>query len=156
MGTIADFGKAAENIEGRIMSGFIKGPDGQGGSEYHTLGHAQSVSVSFDPVTQEADNRGREKVLGFDVTAEIVMQQTSATEFAAVADIAETEGAGDEVRFVDRGDDPTGSKGFTFTNVFPSVSGQIDGNGEGSNFTVTISGRLLASNFGREFVFGAS
>lgn len=139
---ISNLAKQAENIEGRISDAFVSR---DGGSTYHSLGILQSVSVSFDPVTQEADVAGREKVIAVDVSVEVVMEQTADNEFGAVADLVQPTGKGDNVKLTKI---PTAvadagtADGYELINTFVAASGEINGNGEGSMFTVTAGGRV--------------
>jgi len=143
---ISNLDKLAENIEGRILDAWIQIPDGSGGLEWQPMGHLSDVTINASPVTQDADVAGREKQLAADMEVSMVLQQTTDTEFAAMADLATPSGSGHKIKLVDRlvvKADVGTADGYTFENVFPRFEGEFDGSGEGSNFTAMFGGRVL-------------
>jgi len=140
---LSDLDKLAENIEGDIMDAFI-----DDGGTYESLGMLQDVTVSFSPVTQDDDTKGRGKMLAVDVEVSLVMQQTTNNEFGALADIATPTGKGHTLKLTKS---PTtegnagSASGYEFVNTFPRYEGEFDGSGEGSTFTVMFGGRVLPS-----------
>lgn len=140
---LSNLDKKAENIEGDIMDAFI-----DDGGTLQSLGALQDVTISFSPVTQDNDVKGRGKVLAVDVEVSLVMQQTTDEELSAVAEMAQPQGKGHTVKLTKT---PTsegsasGAPGYEFVNVFPRFEGEFDGSGEGSTFTVMLGGRVLPS-----------
>jgi hypothetical protein len=139
---LTDLSKKAERIEAMIADAFL-----DDGGTYRSFGILQDVTITFDPVNQDADVAGREKQIAVDISFEIVMEQTADEEFGAVADLVQTSGKGDTVKLTKSKTDAgsAGSAdGFEIQNIFLSVSGEFDGSGEGSMFTVTGEGRVVA------------
>jgi len=141
---LSDFQAQADNIEGKIMDAFV-----HDGSSYYSLGALQDVTVSFSPVTQDADVAGREKTLAVDIDVTVVMQQTAANEFSALTDLVTPTGKGVTMKLTKT---PTtassagSTAGYEFQNTFPSFEGEFDGSGEGSSFTVSFGGRVFPSD----------
>jgi hypothetical protein len=147
--SITNLSTAAERIESRIMNVFIQDlqdADGDTDStDYFDFGIVRDVEVSLSEVTQDADVSGREKQLTSDIEVSFVMQQTAAEEFGAVQDIVASEGSGETIRATTEPASASSAgsvKAFEFENVFPNVSGTMNGSGEGSYFTVTFNGRV--------------
>ncbi|AUO79292.1 hypothetical protein [Salinibacter phage M31CR41-2] len=152
--SLSNLNKLSENIQGRILDGFIKIPDGSGGTEWQPMGHLQDVTISFSPVTQDADVANRQKQIAADVEVTLVMQQTTDVEFAAMADLATPSGSGHKIKLVDRltaQADVAAADGYTFENVLPRFEGEFDGSGEGSNFTAMFGGRVLIGQISAPF-----
>lgn len=136
----------AQDIEGRILDGFVRDTDSNDNTVWRPMGHLQDVTISFSPVTQDPDVAQREKQIAADVEATLVMQQTSNEEFDALTTLVTPSGSGRVIRLVDRLTKQANvgtADGYTFENVLPRFEGEFDGSGEGSNFTVTFGGRVL-------------
>lgn len=147
--SITNLSTAAERIESRIMNVFILDEQDADGdtstSDYFDFGVVRDVEVSLSEVTQDADVSGREKQLTSDIEVSFVMQQTAAEEFGAVQDIVASQGDGETIRATVEPASASNAgsvKAFEFENVFPNVSGTMNGSGEGSMFTVTFKGRV--------------
>lgn len=145
---LSNFDTLAEDVKGRILDGYVIQPDqdSDGNPEVHPMGHLQDITISYSPVTQDADVKGREKQIAMDVEVTLVMQQTAQGEFQALTELVQPTGQGRTIKLVDRltakADVPT-TTGHEFVNVFPMFEGEFDGSGEGSSFTVTFGGRVL-------------
>ncbi|AUO79295.1 hypothetical protein [Salinibacter phage M31CR41-2] len=140
---LSNLDKQAENIEGDIMDAFI---DDAG--TLQSLGILQDATVSFSPVTQDADVANRQKVIAVDVEVNLVMQQTTDNELSALKDVVSPTGKGHTLKLTKT---PTAegsaasANGYEFVNTFPRFEGEFDGSGEGSTFTVMFGGRVLPS-----------
>jgi hypothetical protein len=133
--------KAAENIEGNVMGAFI-----DDGGTMRSFGHLLDVSIDFSAVNQDADVAGRQKQIAVDVEASLVMEQTTNTEFDALADVAQPTGKGHVIKLTKEkvsASNASSTSGYKLQYVFPSFSGEFDGSGEGSNFTIQVEGRAL-------------
>jgi hypothetical protein len=138
---LSNLDKQAENIEGDIMDAFI---DDSG--TLQSLGILQDVTISFSPVTQDDDVKGRGKVLAVDIEVSLVMQQTTDNEFAALKDVVSPTGKGHTLKLTKTPTNESsadGADGYEFVNTFPRFEGEFDGSGEGSTFTVMFGGRVL-------------
>jgi hypothetical protein len=128
------------------------------GSTYQSLGHLQDITISYDPVNKDAGVAGREKQIAIDAEVTLVLEQTGDEEFAALSDMLNLEGLGLTFKATEekvlRSNVDT-ANGFKFNNAFPSISGEFDGSGEGSSFTISFGGRIKAGDFGKTFTFGA-
>jgi hypothetical protein len=130
---------ALSNLD--IMDAFI---DDSG--TLQSLGILQDVTISFSPVTQDDDVKGRGKVLAVDIEVSLVMQQTTDNEFAALKDVVSPTGKGHTLKLTKtptKESSADGADGYEFVNTFPRFEGEFDGSGEGSTFTVMFGGRVL-------------
>jgi len=137
---LSDLGTKAENIEGRIMNAFI---DDAG--TYQSFGVVKNVEVSLSEVTADADVAQREKQLAVDIEVSFDMEQTGDLEFTAVKDIVNASGNGHTIKTTNSPSSDGTGPGMEFQNVFPNVSGTVNGSGEGSMFSVSFKGRVVPS-----------
>lgn len=140
--------KKAENIIPRIADAYIYDDVN---ANWASMGILEGVEINFEGQTQNADVAGREKMLTIRFDASLVLQQTAEEEFDNVRKICSPAGAGARVKICDQKTAPANvgtATGFEFVNVFPNWSdGTINGNGEGSSFTIEFGAKVLISSF---------
>jgi hypothetical protein len=157
-GLIANFGFAAvsANVYSRHGDVFVK--DDVGGTNWHTLGHIESLTINAEPVSQGMDTHKREFQVAVMVTVEFTMKQTDyATEIANLDALAVPVTNGHNIKITDCGvtgvDQPTlntnvdAAAGVEFTGAQPQVGLQLDFGGETSLIPVSFSGQIPLSEF---------
>lgn len=142
--------KAADRIVPRLADPFIEGDDGAGATQWYPMGIVEDVSIEFSPITQNADVAGREKQLAVEFSVSMVLQQTAQEELANLKEVVTPVGSGATVKICaskTAAADVDTADGFEFGNVFPRFSGEINGQAEGSSFTVEFGGKVMLEAF---------
>lgn len=149
---LTDFTRDFSNVIERAGGVFV-----DDGGQWRDMGVVKNVQISFSPVQTEADVGGRQKMLAADVTIEFVMQQTSATELAALVDVIDASGSGLKFKVTEDKVGASGAaaaSGMTISNATASVNGTIMFDSSESNLSFSIAGRLSTADLAA-FLSGA-
>ncbi len=144
---LADFGFDFQKVLTRL--GRVYGSDDDG-VNWNDLGRMRDVNIEMTKVVSEKDQNGREKQLCMDVVANMVLTQTSDTEFDNLTFLTNPSGDGLWVKFTDdvaiEGTTPTetvtAADGILFKGVLFTLDGTIDYSGNDSMFSLTFTGRI--------------
>lgn len=157
-GLIANFGY--QNQSGNVYSrhGDVFIMDDVGVTNWQTLGHIESLTITAEPVTQGEDTHKREFQVAVMLTVEFTMKQTDyADEIANLDAIAVPVTNGHHIKITDCGvvgTDQTdlntnvaAAAGVEFTGAQPQVGLQLDFGGGTSLIPISFKGEIPLSEF---------
>lgn len=144
---LADFGFDFSKVLTRLGRVYVSDDDA---ANVHDLGRMRDVTVEFSKVVSPKDQNGREKQLAMDVVGNLVLTQTSATEFDNLTFLTNPSGDGLWVYFTDdvETEGATGvetvvaASGIVFKGVLFTIEGTLDYGGNESFLSLSFTGRI--------------
>lgn len=143
---IGDLGFDFAAVKTRLGRVFVSADDG---TTWVEIGRCRDVKLTWQKLNTAKDQQGRTKMLAADITANIVLTQTSETEFDNIGELINPAGNGLQVKFTDAFATTAtagAAAGKTLVNAIFTADGELDWSGGDSFIPMTIEGRIAATD----------